>query len=43
MLFFKNYIIDNNIFHGGLHIYLIMKKLITPNNNYNYYLKEWIK
>lgn len=44
MSFFKNYIIDNDNFSWWI-AYLSNneKKVITPNNNYNYYLKDWIK
>lgn len=44
MSFFKNYIIDNDNFSWWI-AYLSNneKKIITPNNNYNYYLKDWIK
>lgn len=44
MSFFKNFIIDNDNFSWWI-AYLSNneKKVITPNNNYNYYLKEWIK
>lgn len=44
LAYFYNYIIDYNYFSWWIaYLSQIEKKVIVPNNNYDFYLPEWIK
>lgn len=44
LAFFYNYIIDYNYYSWWIaYLSQIEKKVIVPNNNYDFYLSEWIK